>query len=126
MSVPVTDIREAKREIALLVIRQIDLYRGEVIEKDRHPLWMAAVALERLSRKNERSTVQPYRLDSVLNGPWMRCLWASRPDFPNISIDAVPHSEIGWYSTRKDPANPELAMAWAVRLHEAIITMLSE
>lgn len=118
------------------VIVQIDAYRGEPIIRGVHPLWLAVVALEHLSR--ERYTVTPsgqtHRLDFPASTSWYRLVWASRGTrLTEPRTDAKEASEKGpfWFSGRgfvevvgTEP-RPDLALKWSKILRDCLAHFLS-
>lgn len=68
-----------KREAIEAVITEIDRYKGELIEKEKHPLWLAVVRLEKLCQPPRPGCrVGQWRMDGGMHAPWIHGLKASR------------------------------------------------
>lgn len=112
-------ISNSKAAAIRRVIRQIDLYQGEEIVKEAHPLWMTVVALEKMCRQRQRGD---FRLHTPASGQWYRGLWASRDGMRNVPLTAR------MYEIHADrtpgPPDPQLAMAWMQQLKQTLQSWL--
>lgn len=116
-------IQHGNAEDIQAVILQIDRYRGETIVKGEHPLWLAIVALERVSRHSPRSVRQPHRLDYPASRHWFYCVWASRAGMLNVP-PGMSRDEAAASGSLTYHANPQLALYWAGVLRATLLSFL--
>lgn len=96
----------------------LDAYGGEPVIAHEHPLHAAAVALERLTRRNvQPEAVQQAKLCPPMDLCWFRLLWASREGHPNWNPELWPDQttqtpRVGRAPTEPGPANPAFACGW--------------
>jgi hypothetical protein len=118
-----------KRRAMRKVLKELSRYRGGVVRKGRHQLWLAVVELEKLSRRIWRSTVhtiQPYKLDRPADSQWFKLLWASRNDSPNVPIEDPTGRGDPTKLWERGPADKRLALAWASKLKETLENWLAQ
>lgn len=94
----------AKEAAAMAVVAQIDVYGGEEIVANEHPLWLAIVALEKLSKPAAPPLRSHNALDTGFKRLWLFGLWASRPGVRNVAKDGR--------TLKHKNAHPKLAMYW--------------
>ena len=113
------------------VIEACEAYAGEVIEAEKHPLWLAVVALEELSMTRDRERFPKHwrQLDLDIKADWLRGLWASRDRNMNIPI-SMRDKLLPMSQAKRDmfigPSDPILAMQWIKFLRDGVAFKFAE